>query len=532
MEQTTCKTGCALVGEPRFPDYLYRMKNLATVLALLFLGVGCGTKTLDKVPVISGTRLKVAAFGAKYPDLNSGLRDTKLNVPCVTNKASDGKIRCLPGSYGASYSDANCTKAVLRADICATESPKYVLDPTQQQTEICGASPAQALESIVGYKVYKVSGKSSGKIYFRGSDNKCVEDPSSTVDTVLVTTDPTEVPPTEFVEFKTEQTRLSNGFTALDFKAADGTSARGQIFRTDSPSDLCYFERANALSSTATEYDLVCVPNRSFVQYSSSATCATLDVAQRYGKCDVLLASKNNPNRSCDPKSGAPIHFIDLYPRGGTFDKVYQSGGDSCVEVPLSSTDSFFSVSSAAVDPNTFPKAKLAPTADDDKSNGVVVMTQQLPDGTAFRFDGFRDRKRDQSCFPRLTDSGYRCLPENSTYAVQNDAGKVTSITVGYFSDAACTQPVEKVEACGADQEKYHYLVELSSGANTICGSASARAVAVRSMTKYTGSLFLKDFSEVCAAVAADSKAVYLAPGTANLIEEFPLMGEDNTVMP
>lgn len=118
--------------------------------------------------------------------------DTMLGVSCSVQRASDGKLRCLPSlpQLGgvAYFADAGCTQR-LALQSCTDQAPAYWLD-------LIGGLSCTA-ETVVGaYRVFRVGAEHTGAVYSRVTSCAPATRPAERTYLVGV-----EVAPSSFVEF-------------------------------------------------------------------------------------------------------------------------------------------------------------------------------------------------------------------------------------------------------------------------------------------------------------------------------------------
>lgn len=124
--------------------------------------------------------------------------DTMLNVGCVVQLASDGKLRCIPAWPNAAqlvsgnFADAQCTQRVA-AHPCSDLTPTYA-------TETFGSPSCASGNWHQSTKVFRLGAEYTGTIYNRGSaSSPCAATvPASGWRAFVVGA---EVPATSFVEF-------------------------------------------------------------------------------------------------------------------------------------------------------------------------------------------------------------------------------------------------------------------------------------------------------------------------------------------
>ena len=128
---------------------------------------GGTTGNPEPKPYISGSRIRArtleTAGGAKQ---FNGWYDLQFSANCVFTLASDGKTRCLPGTYwiGADYfSDPSCANFIAGVTQCT--DAEYIV---ARDNTTCGA----------GSEVWETTGLHTGNVYMEDYQSNCIELPA------------------------------------------------------------------------------------------------------------------------------------------------------------------------------------------------------------------------------------------------------------------------------------------------------------------------------------------------------------------
>ncbi len=349
----------------------------------------------------SGTRLQ-----AKWMVTSDGTQqfetwhDTQLDQDCFFFTAGDGQLRCLPSAgmfaNGFDFADPGCSQplAYFQPYGACTQVPTFIEGYDQS---VC---PARL-------HLYAVGLQKPAQHYCL-SNGQCAQCTGSTQGTYYG--EGPELAATMYVSATTQNGTAGGGLEPVFDQAADG--ARGFDHWNDATTQkACYF-------ASAADNAIHCLPSSSagdsggFVDPGCSVDAY---VVQHTGCPDPSLGVKFD--QACPQLE----HVVML---GGPTSTLYFGSPGMCTaSMPSAGFDWY--AGGAEIAPSTYPSVTLSPPTGSARLQEVDYMTG----GGLLQSSGLYDSMRQESCvFTVAGDGKLRCLPG----AMFN----------GYFSDAACTQPV------------------------------------------------------------------------------------------
>jgi hypothetical protein len=166
-------------------------------------GTGTGDVVANQLELIkSGARLR-ARLGRTSDGAQGflGWYDQQLGAPCVMGPATDGKLRCVPGTYGTLYySDARCQTAIVLLPGCLPGAP---LPPMVQAYDtdrvVTSASASASASGTVAMRAFRGLRDYAGPVYVKSGAN-CTDLTASVGALGYRKVQGTEVAPSEMAE--------------------------------------------------------------------------------------------------------------------------------------------------------------------------------------------------------------------------------------------------------------------------------------------------------------------------------------------
>jgi hypothetical protein len=362
------------------------------------VGVGmCSGSTNHK----GGTRLKskfwVTAEGDRAWDT---LWDTELNHACSFNRASDGKMRCIPNNWDDSievFSDASCTQALYtRMQIGPCTSADYIMRVNQGSCEMPG-----------GYAFYTLGAAATPTKVYQKSGVDCVQNTRLTEPLYAMGA---EVPSSTFLEGAPTLFEAPARIHPWGFSATDGTRAV-QSWQDTEADQSCFFELSEDGKTR-------CLPFGGFIADYSDAACSSV-IMTTTTKCDSKVPSYalQGPEYQC----AKPFR---VFKRADVFTGVpYIGSAETCTAG--TANPEVMSYTTTPAGPELFQAVVDTVDATDP---GRLKPRYYDAGGDGCWFHNFWDSELMTPCgFAEATDMKQRCLPSTQL--------KVLSL----FTDDQCT---------------------------------------------------------------------------------------------
>ena len=435
----------------------------------------------------SGSRLRARILdGGGDARIFVGWHDAQLDVDCdfrpvVTGApGDDGRWRCLPRTSeiwtqdnqdDIVYLDAACTHAV-RVDRQGKGTSPYVVVPSARVEPTC-FGPPQVPPATVFARGDQVVVASSTILYEDGGHG-CA--PSLATGRSL----------DAFELGAKASVAAFVGASEIVEPRSDRLAARVRVADDGARETIgVHDRRRNAACDTGTAYvpaHGLCLPFATIQLDQYDATCAKgVAEAPEAATCAPLveIASVFSPTTCSDTTS--------FYQVGAPFDgpRAYISNmdtGPTCVANPTT-TGRYFA-QGPLVPAGTYPSIAVQGLGDGPLRRECIVPA----DGTSPLFcHGLTDPERGSCLLLPFCDGQTRCVGSG-----------VDTVDGSFFADAACTRRVLGLprDACGKTKAPAPLILEYS-GANAACQDDELVTV----VGPYTGPLFMRDASNVCAVV-------------------------------
>jgi hypothetical protein len=452
-------------------------------LALAFSStMGCsGTATLEDAgrddtgaetragETRSGSRLRVLSWASEGGGLafSGVLHDELLDVNCMMQTATDGRLRCLPATswYDTAYADPECTERVVVRRSC--DSDRYALGAPR---------PTASCDEPVGVPVYAIGATRTERMVYVPTGG-CVAVPVEAGSSVVELGE--ELSPSEFVgaEVVVEGTeRLAPRALVADDGAALATGIHDRELDAE----------CAARSATASER---CLPTaRAFI------------IAPLFSdaSCSAPIAIDTGLVPTCERARTAWDVSLRIGYQG------YSRVGEEISGPRYSGTSRSCAIEMRADPPRAW--AVGAPFAEEDfarltlTSDGSArVVARRWVDeaGRALSHaTELYDTETRMVCRPTLFPDGYRCISG-------------TSVADLYYADAACSTPIVLRDASGGPAPMATSLHRSSDA----CDPVESDGVFAVGARVTPSSVWVRGMDSACRAYTPIPDAVFYARG-------------------
>lgn len=419
----------------------------------------------------------------------TGWLDTKLGVSRTFDTASDGVLRCLPGTSTFDFADAQCTQVVWFVG-CGSPSPYANVSLTISQSA-CGSTTGTAVYAIGS------GGPFTPPALWSRIGSNCTQ--LSVPVTAPVVAYPTEVPPSTFVAATTTKlVPFGDGTLAARLlEAEDGASQVVAITQAKTGIDCAPL---GGFLAAANPYADVCWPS----------TLSFYGVAQVYSDsaCTQLVpyvAGGSSGNDACSSASSYPdaglvwsLGCSGTNPVGESLGAprvvpgLYTGSATSCS--PIAAGDTVVPYG-PVIPPSTFPALHLERVGSgrlrvesyvDDSGQPLLLRLENVS-------MAFFDTQLGQICSPQTFADGQRCTTTAAFLATDTFADPQCTTPLATdlrSSQDPCSQPplppyvvVQSGVGCASVQKTYALgarvtpsTVYQSSGSSCVASSAGATA--------------------------------------------------------
>jgi len=388
--------------------------------------------------------------------------DTQLGLACRFLRASDGELRCLPGTSGGNAFE------MFRDEGCAKPVTRFVCDPPKFITE---ADPRSATTCDRRVSVYPVGGKTASPpshYLTNGSLRRCLANPSPAPAGNYYEIDPNAVPPTTYVRAVDVTGPTWNGIEFHVLEGEDGSRGLSS-FRDVARNVECSFRAAGDGVER-------CLPVRAWSVRSdvfADAACSTRAASGNADGCVTPTFAGSSESDACQTRE----RLFAL----GEVASPYAGAGAGCQ--PLTESGGVYRAVGAEIAPDAFVAAK-----DDTDAGPGRLRTRRRVFGERPLALGAFDSEREKPCaFRRAADGVVRCLPVNPA----NGRAEIFRIS---YADPACTQPVIRWPSsrCGSPE-----TVLVDTAAN-VCDASAYRVHLVGARVQ-TPTVFAPSPTSACA---------------------------------